>query len=171
MLEIIPEAVKALIGKPLHHEDSEIVVESGYIYNTCAAVQNGNPLFWDEAVSNSISGGKIAPPTMLSTWFRPHHWRPGSEEECTPLQAHFDLKRWLQLPEAIISDNELRFGEPVRLGDRLHSYQVIRSISDIKQTKLGRGRFWVIDVVYENQDGEYVGTDSYTALGYVRNEG
>jgi hypothetical protein len=39
-------------------------------------------------------------------------------------------------------------------------------VSDEKTTKLGTGRFWVIDVEYRDQDGEIVGVESYTAFGY-----
>ena len=39
-----------------------------------------------------------------------------------------------------------------------------------KTTKLGTGRFWVIDVVYSNQDGELVAVESYTGFGYRRGE-
>jgi hypothetical protein len=54
------------------------------------------------------------------------------------------------------------------VGDRLKTYQVLRSVSDEKQTKLGIGRFWVLDVEYENQKGEKVATESYTGFGYRR---
>jgi hypothetical protein len=45
---------------------------------------------------------------------------------------------------------------------------VLRSVSEPKTTKLGTGRFWVIDVEYVNQKGESVGTESYTGFGYKR---
>jgi CTP-dependent riboflavin kinase len=38
----------------------------------------------------------------------------------------------------------------------------------MKKTKLGNGRFWVIDVIYTNQLGENVGVESYTGYGYKR---
>ena len=41
-------------------------------------------------------------------------------------------------------------------------------MSDEKITKLGTGRFWVIDVEYRNQDGELVGVETYTGFGYRR---
>ena len=41
-------------------------------------------------------------------------------------------------------------------------------MSDVKQTKLGKGRFWVIEVEYVNQKGEFVGRESYTGFGYRR---
>ena len=58
----------------------------------------------------------------------------------------------------------------VRLGDVLRTHQVLRSISGDKTTKLGTGRFWVIDVEYHNQRDELVGVESYTGFGYRRDE-
>jgi acyl dehydratase len=164
----LPDDVKSWIGKKLYEQWGEFDVERGYIFTTCASVQNGNPLFWDEKAAQEITGGCIAPPTMISVWFRPHHWSPGRSEEAVPLQLHFDLKKRLDLPEAVMTDNTITFYEPVRVGDRLKTYQVLRSVSDEKQTKLGTGRFWVLDVEYENQKGEKVATESYTGLGYRR---
>ena len=83
----------------------------------CASVENGNPLFWDDAVADELTGGPIAPPTMLSVWFRPHHWAPGRTEQALPLQVHFDLKERFGLPEAVMTDNTIVFHEPVRPGD------------------------------------------------------
>ena len=45
---------------------------------------------------------------------------------------------------------------------------VMDIVSDPKTTKLGRGRFWVIDVEYLNQDDALLGVESYTAFGYRR---
>ena len=53
-------------------------------------------------------------------------------------------------------------------GDVISHHQVLRSVSDEKTTKLGTGRFWVIDIVYHNQDDELVGIESYTGFGYTR---
>jgi acyl dehydratase len=76
------------------------------------------------------------------------------------------MKERLDLPEAIISENTMTFYEPVRIGDVITSCQKLRSVSEPKTTKLGTGRFWVIDVEYRNQRGELVGVESYTAFGY-----
>ncbi len=164
----LPAEVRAWIGAKRYEEETEFDVERGYVLTTCASVQNGNPLFWDEAVAKELTGGWIAPPSMLSVWFRPHHWAPGRTQARQPLQVHFDLKEKLALPEAVMTDNEIVFGESVRPGDRLRTWQVLRSISEPKRTKLGIGRFWVIDVEYANQRGESVGRESYTGFGYTR---
>ncbi len=166
----LPAQVQDWIGEKRYEEEGEFDVERGYVFTTCASVENGNPLFWDDEVAADITGGPIAPPTMISVWFRPHHWAPGRTEQAQPLQVHFDLKEALDLPEAVMTDNTIVFRDPVRPGDRLKTWQVLRSVSEPKTTKLGTGRFWVIDVEYENQDGESVGTESYTGFGYRRGE-
>jgi len=164
----LPDEVRAWIGRERYRQTGGFDVERGYVFTSCAAVENGNPLFWDEETARQVTGGWIAPPAMLSAWFRPHHWAPGRSEVAQPLQVHFDLKRALGLPEAVMTDNTIVFGEPVRPGDRLETWQVLRSVSEPKRTKLGEGRFWVIDVEYANQRGEWVGTESYTGFGYRR---
>ena len=166
----LPSEVQSWIGQVRYEEKTEFDVERGYIFTTCSSVQNGNPLFWDDQVAQELTGGPIAPPTMLSVWFRPHHWAPGRTKQLQPLQVHFDLKEKLGLPEAIMTDNEIVFAEPVRPGDRLRTRQILRSISDPKTTKLGKGRFWVIEVEYLNQRDELVGWESYTGFGYRRGE-
>ena len=85
-----------------------------------------------------------------------------------PLQVHFDLKERFGLPEAVMSDNTITFYEPVRPGDRISTRQVLQSVGEEKTTRLGTGRFWVIDVEYRNQRDELVGVESYTGFGYRR---
>ena len=164
----LPAEVQSWIGQNRYETEGEFDVERGYISTSCASVENGNPIFWDEKAANEITDGWIAPPSMISVWFRPHHWAPGREEQALPLQVHFDLKETFGLPEAVMTDNTLVLGEPVRLGDRLKTWQVLRSVSELKKTRVGTGRFWVIDVEYVNQRGDWVGTESYTGFGYRR---
>jgi acyl dehydratase len=166
--EELPGEVRAWIDQPRYEEESEVDVERGAILSSCASVENGSPLFWDESTARELTGGWIAPPSMLSVWFRPHAWAPGRSEPRQPLQIHFDLKHKLGLPEAVITENEIELHEPVRPGDRLRTRQTLRSVSEPKQTKLGAGRFWVIEVETVNQRGELVGRERYTGFGYRR---
>jgi acyl dehydratase len=168
--DLLPRALE-MVGLVQYAEVGEFPVERGYIWSSCASVENGNPLFWDDAVAGALTGGPIAPPTMVSVWFRPHNWAPGRTEVALPLQVHFDLKALFDLPEAVMTDNTIEFHTPVRIGDVLRTHQVLRSISEEKTTKLGTGRFWVIDVVYANQDAELVAVESYTGFGYQRASG
>ena len=166
----LPPEVEKLIDQVQYEEAGEFPVERGYVYTSCSSVENGNPLFWDDAVAHDLTGGPIAPPTMISVWFRPHQWSPGRTEPGVPLKSHFDLKEIFDLPEAVMTDNTIVFYEPVRPGDVLRTRQVLRSVSEPKTTKLGTGRFWVIDVEYLNERDELVGVESYTGFGYRRGE-
>jgi uncharacterized protein len=168
LVDQLPADVEQLIGVVQYEERGEFPVERGYIWTSLASVENGNPIFWDDAVAQELTGGPIAPPTMLSVWFRQHHWAPGRDEPGLPLQVHFDLKTRFDLPEAVMSDNTIVFHEPVRIGDIVTSRQILRSVSGPKTTKLGAGRFWVIDVEYLNDRGDLVGVESYTGFGYRR---
>jgi acyl dehydratase len=165
--DVLAQALE-LVGVEQYPEVGGFPVERGYIWSSCASVENGNPLYWDDEVAQALTDGPIAPPTMVSVWFRPHNWALGRTEVALPLQVHFDLKVLFGLPEAVMTDNTIEFHTPVRLGDVLRTHQVLRSISGDKTTKLGTGRFWVIDVVYANQAGELVAVESYTGFGYRR---
>jgi uncharacterized protein len=166
----VPDDVAGWIGETRYPETADFPVERGYVWTSCASVENGNPLYWDDEVAAEITGGPIAPPSTLSLWFRPHHWQPGAVTQRLPLQVHFDLKDRLGLPEAIMSDSEVVFHEPVRPGDVISTSQVLRTLSRPKTTRLGTGRFWVIDVPYRNQRDELVGVETFTGFGYVRGE-
>ena len=154
----------------MYPETADFPAELGYGWNTLAATENGNPLYWDPAVAEMLAGGRILPLSTLSLWMRPHRWAPGAASEQVALKVHFDLKERLGLPEAIMSDNTIVFHDPVRPGDVVSHRQVLRSVSGPKTTRLGSGRFWVIDVEYHNQDGDLVGVESYTGFGYRRGE-
>jgi uncharacterized protein len=164
----LPDDVAKLIDEVQYEETADFPVERGYVWTSLASVENGNPLYWDDAVAGELTGGPIAPPSLISAWMRPHHWAPGRTAEHLPLKVHFDLKERFELPEAVISDNTIVFHDPVRPGDVVTTCQRLRSVSGEKTTRLGTGRFWTIDVEYRNQHGDLLGVESYTGFGYRR---
>ena len=164
----LPEVVKSWIGERRHEEEGEFDVERGFVLTACSSVENGNPLYWDETVASEVTGGWLAPPTMISVWCRPHFWTPYRTEEGLALRTHFDLKEALDCPEAIMSADELIFYEPVRMGERVRQYQILRSVSAPKTTRLGTGRFWNIEVHYENSRGELLVREDIAGFGYKR---
>ena len=84
----LPAVVRDLIGKPHYVEQTQFPIEIGYVYNMCAAVEDGNPLYWDPEVARDITGGQIAPPAMLSARFKRHHWMPGAGGARKPMQKN-----------------------------------------------------------------------------------
>src|SRR4051794_41457667 len=113
----LPADVAALIDQEQYVEVADFPVERSYIWTACASVENGNPLFWDDEVAADVTGGPIAPPSMLSTWFPPHHLAPGRGKQALPPQVHFDLKDPPRLPQAVMRRQTITFHQPVPPGD------------------------------------------------------
>lgn len=160
------DEVQAWVGVILDAGFGEVVAEQGYVLHWNEAVENANPIYWDEDLCREVVGDHIAPPSMLSVWMRPLMFKPGRTEFFRPLELHFKLKDALGLPKGIVASNEIVFGEPVVIGDRVRTVQSVRSISPVKEIKLGTGRFWTIDVTYTNQRDEVVGVESYDFFCY-----
>jgi acyl dehydratase len=160
--------VQSWVGRTLDAGPGDVEVERGHIVHWLEATENANPLFWDDDVANDLTGGPIAPPTMLSVWMRPLAWKPGDAGAIRPLELHFQLKDAFDLPEGIVVGNEIEFHAPVRPGDRVSTRQSIRDIGEVKENRLGTGRNWTIDVTYTNLQGEVVGVESYTMFSYRR---
>lgn len=160
------EDVQAWVGARLDAGFGEVVAEQGHVLHWNEAVENANPLFWDPDLCREVTGALVTPPTMLSVWMRPLMFRPGRTEFVRPLELHFRLKDAFELPRGIVASNEIVFGDPVRLGDRVRTVQSVTSISPVRTIRLGTGRFWTIDVTCTNQDDAEVGVESYDFFCY-----
>ena len=51
----LPAEVQAMLGKPLYVEQTEFPIEQGYVLSSCAASQNGNPLYWQADVAKELT--------------------------------------------------------------------------------------------------------------------
>ena len=78
----LPADVEAMIGAVQYEEVGEFPVEQGYVWTSCASVENGNPLYWDDRAAAEITGGPIAPPTMISAWLRPSWTKASNARSC-----------------------------------------------------------------------------------------
>ncbi len=159
----LPQQIQDWIGKVVVIADAEVAVEQALIENFCSAVEDGNPVYWEEGVS---------PPGMLSAYNRPHPWTParGDKPVNRPLELHFRVKDLLQLPRGVVTEQVYEFGVPLRVGDRVRAEQSLREVSELKTNKLGTGRNWTIDVTYRNQRDEVAGVESVSFFGYSRGE-
>ncbi len=157
----LPQQIQDWIGKVVVVDEAEVAVERALIENFCSAVEDGNPLYWEEGIS---------PPGMLSAYNRPHPWTPsrGDQPVNRPLELHFRVKDLLDLPRGIVAEQAYEFGVPLRVGDRVRAEQSLREVSELKTNKLGTGRNWTIDVTYKNQRGEIAGVESVSFFGYRR---
>jgi uncharacterized protein len=158
------------VGKELENPLGDIACEPGYILHWLEATENANSLYWDPGTAEENAGGPLAPPSMLSVWMRPLVWKPDAPEAIRPLELHFRMKEAFGLPDGIVYRNEIAFHGPVRPGDRVRTTESVREIGEFRESRVGKGRNWTIDVTYRNQDGEVVGVETYEMFSYVREE-
>ena len=161
----LPQQVRDWIGTTVFAEDDVGPVEPGMIAAFAAAAEDANLIYWDEAEAGRTTGGRIAPPASLSTWSRPLSWSPDGARR-NPLALHFALKERLGLPKAIVSDTEIEFHAPVRVGDRVRSEQILESVSEPVDSRLGPGRAWVIAIRYSRPDGTCLGIERLHFFAY-----
>ena len=164
----LPAAVREKIGVACYQRGADCEVNTVNVHGMLAAVENASSLFWQREEALALVGKEIAPCSMLSTWGRPERWSPAAGSEIKPLQLHYDLKTLFGFPTAIVSSFESVFHTPAVIGDSVSTQQVLKSVSEPKTTKLGTGRFWLIEMQYRNQHGDLLGIDSFNCFGYER---
>ncbi|NIB38333.1 MaoC family dehydratase [Pseudomaricurvus alkylphenolicus] len=167
----LPQSLLRMIDQPQYLLEANVRVERSAVRAFAAATENANPMYWDVDQSIAVCGGEPAPTAMLSAWCRPEPWSPSDRQSFKALQLHYDLKESLGYPTAVVVDLESIFLEPVFVGDQLKSRQILRSVSSVKDTRLGRGRFWVIEVEYLNQRDQRVGVERFSCFGYLKGDG
>jgi len=156
----LPEAVQAMLDRPRHACEGPWPVSREAVQALAAAIEDPDPRRW--------AAQPVPPQTMLSTWTRPARWSPAPEAPQKPLQTHYELKELLAYPVAIVASIESVFHTPVSVGDTVRSVELLRSVSAEKDTRLGRGRFWRIEVQYHTAADELLGIEQYECLGYRR---
>ncbi len=154
-------------------EPAPLVVNEYVIRHWCEALEDGNPLYLDEAYARTQGlPGVVAPPGSIMTAFATPFrwpWPPGGQEPRPHI--HYEVKEALGLPVGIISDIEIEYGERPQIGDRISISQRLVSVSPWKKTKLGDGHFWTMDRIYRNQYGQLLARERMTAFGYGRDDG
>ncbi len=163
----LPQKVKDWLGKPVIIVDHVVTVEQGLWTNFCVAVGDGNPLYWDYPLSRDETESVIAPPMMLPSWAIEHDWSPDrAAPSLRTLELHFMVKDALGIKNGLVTEVELELHEPLRHGDSVRAEQILRRVEEERETKLGIGRNWDIDVVYRKPDGSLAGIQSLHFLGY-----
>ncbi len=149
------------------------MVNEYLIRHWCETLEDGNPLYLDEAFAKAQGlPGLMAPPGSIMTAFTtPFRWPWPDDGERPARHIHYAVKELLDLPVGIITDVELETHAPLVAGDRVSVSQRLVSISPWKRTQRGEGHFWVMDRLYRNQRGELVARERLTAFGYGRESG
>jgi acyl dehydratase len=127
------------------------------------AFDDRNPIYLDpEATAKTRFGEIVAPPAMMMTWTFPRPRIEGiAERGGTPDEIPEDHPITI-LDRAgyvgtLATNSELTFERYLHPGDHLVSDIRFESISNRKQTSLGKGYFVTWATIYTDQHGEVVG--------------
>lgn len=156
---------KAQIGKLRVHLASVGPVNAAMIRYFAAAVEDGNPGYWDDDFAAAQWGSVISPPAMLVHWVLPAPWSPGrsaGDDLAPPM-----LMTQVPLPgDSLINISvDYTYHRPVRVGDRLHMVEELIDVSEEKATRLGTGHFLTTEATFLVDDEE-VATQSNIAFRY-----
>ena len=163
------------VGKPLASSLPTVApdaVNLPMIRHWVDALDDHNPVYLDaDFAAATRFGDVVAPPAMLQTWTmaRPQiegiAERGGSAGEMggrNPISILADAG----YTATLATNSELEFERYLRLGDRLESATVLESISQRKQTALGRGYFVTWVTTYTDTQGEVVGRQRFRILKF-----
>jgi hypothetical protein len=169
------ERLDALIGEPVRRQGPSLApdpVNQPMIRHWAAAFEDDNPAYTDpEFAATSRFGGIVAPPCMLQTWtmatpkitgIAARGGSPVELEDSNPLSV-FDEAGFTG---TLASNSEFEIERYVHLGEVLTSDTVIESISDEKQTRIGRGHFVTWVTTYTDAHGEVVGRQRFRILKF-----
>ena len=142
------------------------------IRHWAAAFEDENPVYTDpERAAGSRFGEIVAPPLMLQTWTMATPKitgigeRGGSPVEGTRAEA-LSLLDDAGYVATLAANSEFEIDRYLRLGEVVESTTVIESISDEKQTALGRGFFLTWVTTYRDQNDEVVGRQRFRILKF-----
>jgi len=148
---MIPEEVTKLIGKV--GDISTMEVERGAIKKYADAIDDHNPLYWDEEYARNSRYGSIVAPAGFFGW--PTNWSGGM-----PIYTSLNSEVTTVLDKAgyhrgLDGGIEYEFFRPVRAGDTLTALARITDIYE-REGKTGKIIFLVIETTYTNQHGDLV---------------
>jgi len=157
------------IGAPSAAPDP---VNQPMIRHWAAAFEDHNPVYTDpQRAAASRFGGIVAPPLMLQTWTMPTPKitgiaeRGGSPVETTtnPL-AGLDRAGYIA---TLATNSEVEIVRYLRLGEVVTSTMEIESVSEEKQTRIGKGFFITWVTTYRDERGEVVGRQTFRILKFA----
>jgi acyl dehydratase len=164
-----------LVGKPLGSGAPLVApdpVNVPMIRHWAAAFEDRNPVYTDaELAASTRFGGIVSPPLMLQTWTMATVEITGIRERGGSPVASSGRSALTVLDDAgfvgtLASNSEFEIERYLRPGDTVSATTVVESISEEKQTRIGRGYFvtWVTTYVVES--GDVVGRQRFRILKF-----
>lgn len=162
---MLPEEITKLIGQVTGTSIFEVEKEA--IRRFADAVDDSNPLYWDEEYAKkSRYGSIIAPPGFISSpWLsgRPTKW---PKRGATSSETRGDLR--VALAEAgygrvLDGGMEYEFFGPVRAGDTITASSSIKDVIG-REGRTGKMAFVISETTYTNQNGELVAKARATSI-------
>jgi hypothetical protein len=150
-------------------------VNEAMIRNWVEAHDDSNPVYVDaEAARETGRSGIVCPPAMLSTWVMSgyrrwrevHRLRAGGQTEdfaYSRLLSELDAAGYTSVVATDVEQSYLRELHP---GDHVTAYYTIESISPVKTTGLGEGRFITLLKDYRDQNDEQVAEERFRLLRF-----
>jgi hypothetical protein len=168
------EALAPLLNKQGPINWSPRPIDASAVWNFCESVEDGNPVYWDEAAGEASRFGRmIAPPQALMALSMGAWWLPPFLKE----RAAAEVKDFGPIPGATSHQIAVDFGfgtatnvtreeeyfEPFGPGDgRLGHADTLVDVSPIKQTRVGKGVFLTTEM-------DYITEKSGTLVARARN--
>ena len=155
---MLPEELKKFIGQTV--DSSIFEIEKEPIRRFADAIEDYNPLYWDEEYAKkSRYGAIIAPPGFLSSlWFtgRSTKWGP-RERPSESLGSPELMKVLYQAGYKRILDTgiDYEFSTAVKAGDVINAVTVVKDMME-RSSKEGKVVFLVMETTWTNQDKQTV---------------
>ena len=155
---LTPEAAQ-LIGKT---DDIVILeVEKGAVRKFADAVDDRNPLYWDEEYARGSKFGTIVAPPAFFGWPVKWEWAMPFRSELRHLIIETINKAgYVRLLDGGI---EYDFHGAVRVGDILSAVSSVKNIYE-RESKTGTMVFSIMETTYINQNGDTVASARHTLI-------
>lgn len=156
------EEALAWVGRTSEPRFAATPISESAIRQFVAAIEDPNPLYWDPVVADEVAGGPVAPPAMLVSFTTPPRWSPGDAPPAPALLVAVPMPG----DSMINLSSEFEFFDRLRVGDRLEVVETVESVSEEKETRVGRGHFLTVVAHFRREDGELVATQRNVMLRF-----
>ena len=160
------EELQAVVGQESELQVCKDDVNKAMIRHWCEAMEDGNPLYTDEAYAKtSRYGGVVAPPQMVQAFSTPPLWpkREGKQDPFAKAVNRMGDDGYFGIVATTTTQEYL---VPMRPGDQLSFKVKLAGLSAEKTTRIGTGHFVTAEYTYINQKDEAVCIQSFTVLTF-----